>query len=84
MCQYNLYTRAEATGCARPADVDSAAIAGIMDLLRTQGCLTRSVRFGFLFGPKRTSLNYEMPAQKLFKQIGQVRGAEGKECHELS
>ncbi|CAE7390981.1 unnamed protein product, partial [Symbiodinium pilosum] len=61
-----------ATGCARPADVDSAAIAGIMDLLRTQGCLTRSVRFGFLFGPKRTSLNYEMPAQKLFKQIGQV------------
>eukprot|EP00854_Cymbomonas_tetramitiformis_P009249 gene9249-10956_t len=33
-----------------PAPVDSAAIAGLMDLLRTQGLWSSSVRFGCVFG----------------------------------
>ncbi|CAE7837945.1 unnamed protein product [Symbiodinium sp. CCMP2592] len=62
-----------ATGQKRPADVDSAAIAGLMDLLRTQGCLTRSVRYGFLFVKATTqdSLDYEVPC-KVMEQVAAV------------
>eukprot|EP00438_Fugacium_kawagutii_P033780 Skav209625 [mRNA] locus=scaffold902:108751:111012:+ [translate_table: standard] len=54
----------------RPSDVDSAAIAGVMDLLRTQGSTELSARFGFLFGVDRPSLNYEMPPPAVFQRLG--------------
>ena len=59
-----------ATGQKRPSDVDSAAIAGVMDLMRTQGSVLLSARFGFLFGVKRSTLDYEMPPQKTFQLLG--------------
>ena len=59
-----------ATGQKRPSGVDSAAIAGVMDLMRTQGSVLLSARFGFLFGVKRSTLHYEMPPQKTFQLLG--------------
>lgn len=59
-----------ATGQKRPSGVDSAAIAGVMDLMRTQGSVFLSARFGFLFGVKRLTLDYEMPPQKTFQLLG--------------
>ena len=50
-----------ATHSPCPSAVDSACVAGIMDLLRTQGSWYHSVRFGFLFGPERSKLDYAMP-----------------------
>ena len=38
------------TGVDRPAPVDSAAIAGMIDLLRTQGCFGLSVRYAVSLG----------------------------------
>ncbi|CAJ1406744.1 unnamed protein product [Effrenium voratum] len=58
-----------ATGHSRPCDVDSVAIAGLMDMLRTQGCLVRSVRFGFHFGPIRHTLQYPVPPPSFFQQV---------------
>ncbi|CAE7877802.1 unnamed protein product [Symbiodinium necroappetens] len=62
------------TGHPRPAEVDSAAIAGLMDLLRTQGCLARSVRYGFWFVKARTqdSLDSEVPCKGLFEEVAAV------------
>ena len=40
----------KATGVKMPSVVDSAAIAGVIDLLRTQGSWDLSVRYAFLFG----------------------------------
>ena len=47
-----------------PSAVDSACVAGIVDLVRTKGSWFHSVRFGFLFGPIRKTLNYQMPSKK--------------------
>lgn len=40
-------------GTPRPSSVDSAAIAGVMDILRTQGIWSYSVRYSFLFSCRR-------------------------------
>ena len=37
-------------GRAMPSDVDSACVAGLLDLLRTKGLWIASVRYGYLFG----------------------------------
>lgn len=37
-------------GRPMPSDVDSACVAGLLDLLRTQGLWLASVRYGYLFG----------------------------------
>jgi hypothetical protein len=50
-----------ATHSPCPSAVDSACVAGIIDLLRCQGSWYHSVRFGFLFGPERFKLDYKMP-----------------------
>ena len=59
-----------ATWQKRPSDVDSAAIAGVMDLLRVQGSTELSIRYGFLFGVNRPSLDYEMPPRAVFQRLG--------------
>lgn len=54
----------KATHSPCPSAVDSACVAGIVDLVRTKGSWYHSVRFGFLFGPERKTLNYKMPSKK--------------------
>lgn len=39
----------KATGCPMPASVDSCAVAGMIDLLRTQGCWALSARYAICF-----------------------------------
>ena len=41
---------AQLLGRPMPSDVDSACVAGLLDLLRTQGLWLASVRYGYLFG----------------------------------
>jgi hypothetical protein len=54
----------KATHSPCPSAVDSACVAGIVDLVRTKGSWYHSVRFGFLFGPERKTLHYKMPSKK--------------------
>ena len=37
-------------GCKKPAPVDSAGVAGLLDLLRTKGMWQACVRYGYVFG----------------------------------
>jgi hypothetical protein len=53
-----------ATHSPCPSAVDSACVAGIMDLVRAKGSWYHAVRFGFLFGPERKNLAYDMPTRK--------------------
>jgi len=53
----------------RPSDVDSVAIAGLMEILRTQGLWWHSTRFGFLFFQDHETLEHEMPS---FREIQRV------------
>lgn len=50
-----------ATSTLRPSSVDSAGVAGLVDLLRAKGSWLHAVRFGYLFGPRRATLSYAMP-----------------------
>ena len=61
-----------ATHSPCPSAVDSAGVAGVMDLLRTAGVWYHSIRFGFLFGPRRSSLQYPMPSKKQFAETSKV------------
>lgn len=45
----------KATGARMPSVVDSAAIAGVVDLLRAQGSWDLSVRYAFLFGVSQSA-----------------------------
>eukprot|EP00667_Euglena_gracilis_P000989 EG_transcript_989 len=56
-------------GTPRPSSVDSAAIAGVMDILRTQGIWSYSVRYSFLFSCRRGDLNYEIPTNAEFDHV---------------
>lgn len=58
-----------ATGSPMPCAVDSCAIAGIMDLLRTQGCWFQSVRYAYLFHVPHAGLDYEMPTKDTFRKV---------------
>ena len=42
-------------GRPAPAEVDSACLAGLLDLLRTRGCWLASVRYGYLYGALATA-----------------------------
>ena len=59
-----------------PATVDSAAIAGMIDLLRTQGSFALSIRYAICFelcgfmGPSESSVIY--PTMKHYEAIGNV------------
>ena len=55
-----------------PSTVDSAAVAGILDLLRCQGVWYHSVRYGFLFGPTRSTLDYDMPTKAEFEAAASI------------
>ena len=55
-----------------PAAVDSAAIAGIMDIQRCQGCWPLAVRFGYLFAMNHTGLHYEVPKFDVFRRVAKV------------
>ena len=57
-----------------PAAVDSAAVAGLIDLHRAQGCWYLAVRYAFLFGPDRDGLDYEVPSAAAFAAV--ARGFE--------
>eukprot|EP00978_Attheya_sp_CCMP212_P016647 scaffold43793_cov58-Attheya_sp.AAC.2 len=59
-----------ATGAPMPATVDSAAIAGFIDLLRTQGCFSLSARYAVCLGMPTSRMvddislaNYPTPKQ---------------------
>ena len=61
-----------ATHSKCPSAVDSAGVAGMIDLVRTAGVWYHSIRYGFLFGPLRSSLEYEMPSKKELEAVAQV------------
>jgi hypothetical protein len=48
----------------RESEAKDYCISGILDLVRTQGSWYHSIRYGFLFGPKRSNLDYAMPSKK--------------------
>eukprot|EP00931_Biecheleriopsis_adriatica_P026260 TRINITY_DN15999_c0_g2_i2.p1 TRINITY_DN15999_c0_g2~~TRINITY_DN15999_c0_g2_i2.p1 ORF type:complete len:1401 (-),score=231.76 TRINITY_DN15999_c0_g2_i2:11-4213(-) len=52
------------TGSPMPCAVDSCAVAGLMDLLRTQGSWFLSIRYSFHFHVPRDGLTYAIPSKK--------------------
>ena len=52
--------------------MDSAGVAGLIDLLRTKGSWFHAMRFGYLFGPKRTTLSYAIPDQSCFQALAEA------------
>eukprot|EP00931_Biecheleriopsis_adriatica_P010461 TRINITY_DN11152_c1_g1_i1.p1 TRINITY_DN11152_c1_g1~~TRINITY_DN11152_c1_g1_i1.p1 ORF type:complete len:1458 (-),score=249.36 TRINITY_DN11152_c1_g1_i1:158-4531(-) len=61
-----------ATGSPMPCTVDSCAIAGVTELLRSQGSWFLSVRYAFLFAVEHADLDYEMPSQSDFHALAAV------------
>jgi hypothetical protein len=55
-----------------PATVDSAAIAGIMDIQRCQGCWPLAVRFGYLFASNHEGIHYDVPTFDVFRRVAKV------------
>ena len=54
----NVFTLLEVfLGCKRPAPVDSAGVAGLLDLLRAKGMWFAAVRYGYVFGGLATAGN---------------------------
>jgi hypothetical protein len=64
----------KATGFPMPATVDSAAIAGLVDIIRTAGSFGLSARFAFLLGSKSSVIDSEctLPTRNDFHGIGTV------------
>jgi hypothetical protein len=63
------------TGIPIPAVVDSCAIAGVIDLLRTQGCFGLSARYAVCFGLSTSCMDenvQEFPSYQQFETIGMV------------
>lgn len=63
------------TGCSMPASVDSCAIAGFVDLLRTQGCFGLCARYAICLGlptSKITTDIIDFPPYEHFEKIGEV------------
>jgi hypothetical protein len=61
-----------ATGHKAPSTVDSAAIAGVIDLLRAQGCFGLAARYAVCFGLKTSEIadDVPFPSYAVFEQIG--------------
>ena len=55
-----------------PSTVDSAVVAGLVDLLRTQGLWTLSVRYAFVFAGGHEDLDYDMPSLKEIEAVAHV------------
>ncbi|KAI2495035.1 hypothetical protein MHU86_19467 [Fragilaria crotonensis] len=64
----------QATGFPMPATVDSAAIAGLVDLIRTAGSFGLSARFSFLLGLKTSTIELarSLPSRQEYHLVGQV------------
>jgi hypothetical protein len=65
------------TGAPMPAAVDSCAVAGVVDLLRTQGCFGLSARYTICIGlktskPQGTLSSDDFPSYAHFETIGTV------------
>jgi hypothetical protein len=57
-----------------PATVDSCAVAGMVDLLRTKGCFALSARYVICLGLKTSKMqaDTDFPSYSLFEKIGTV------------
>jgi hypothetical protein len=58
-----------------PAAVDSCAIAGVVDLLRTQGCFGLSARYSICFGLPTSTIEEDIrdfPSYGHFEKIGHI------------
>lgn len=64
----------QATGFPMPATVDSAAIAGLVDLIRTAGSFGLSARFSCLLGLKTSTIELArpLPSRQEYHLVGQV------------
>jgi hypothetical protein len=68
---------AQVTHCPMPARVDSCAVAGMVDLLRTQGCFGLSARFAICLGlpssrMEDSRMHHDFPSYRQFEDIGRV------------
>lgn len=65
-----------ATGAKMPTSVDSCAIAGLVDLLRTQGCFALSARYAVSFGLSTSKIEANpivpLPIFQEFERIGMI------------
>lgn len=65
-----------ATGSKMPTSVDSCAVAGMVDLLRTQGCFGLSARYAVSFGLSTSRIEAEplapLPTYKEYERIGML------------
>jgi hypothetical protein len=63
------------TGCPMPAAVDSCAVAGVIDILRTQGCFGLSARYAVCLGLPTSRMEEDIedfPTYKHFELLGLV------------
>jgi hypothetical protein len=60
------------TGCEMPASVDSCAVAGMVDLLRTQGCFGLSARYAVVVGLSTSAIRDDLnfPSYKDLEELG--------------
>ncbi|EOD23408.1 hypothetical protein EMIHUDRAFT_239675 [Emiliania huxleyi CCMP1516] len=66
-----------------PSDVDSACVAGLLDMLRTKGVWLASVRYGYLFGALSTAgslhgRSHELASAAQLEQLADAFAAVGK------
>jgi hypothetical protein len=63
------------TKCPMPASVDTCAVAGVVDLLRTQGCFGLSARYAICLGLSTSKMHgdfQDFPPYSYFEQFGLV------------
>ena len=63
-----------------PSPVDSCGVAGLIDILRCQGCWYKAVKFGFIFGVNRLTLDYDVPTKEEFKKAADAFDAAFREA----
>ena len=64
-----------ATGAPMPSPVDSCAVAGLVDLLRTKGLWYHSVRYGYLFGALKHAgplLDAALPSRAALESLAAI------------
>lgn len=68
----------QVTSYEMPSAVDSAAIAGVVDILHTQGCFALSIRYAICLGLSTSRIGEEvdLPAHMDYARLAQVRKAD--------